>query len=154
MSRFPKDTPEYYMNEALNEAQFGAAAGEVPIGAVVVVNNKIIARAHNEVEKQTSATKHAEILAIERASKELGNWRLSEASLYVTLEPCSMCIGAMVNARVGKLYFGAYDKRQGAVGSLFDLSDGVLLPHKIEVIPELLAEESESLLTKFFQKLR
>ena len=145
---------ELLMKEALAEAEKEKARGEVPIGAVIVVNGEIIARAHNEVEELQDATAHAEILAIKRASKVARNWRLSNASLYVTLEPCVMCVGAMINARIKNLYFGAYDQKQGTTGSIFDLSSDPQLPHAINVYPEVMKEEAEGLLKEFFTGLR
>ena len=142
------------MAEALAEAANAFQLGEVPVGAVVVVENRIIARAHNEVELRHDATAHAEILAVQRASQCLGSWRLAEASLFVTLEPCAMCVGALLLARVKRLYFGAYDARQGAVGSLFDLSRDPALSHAIEVYPEVLADEARDLLARFFEGKR
>lgn len=142
------------MNVALDEARLGAAAGEVPVGAVVVHEGRIVAQAHNEVETEHDATLHAEILALRRASAKLGRWRLDDCSLLVTLEPCPMCIGAMVLARVRTLYFGAYDPRLGAVGSLFDLSAHPSFPHKIEVYPGLLADTAQGLLKSFFTECR
>ena len=143
-----------FMREALREAEAARDEGEVPIGAVVVFGGRIISRAHNTVEKQTDATMHAEISAIRGASDQLKNWRLEETSLYVTLEPCSMCIGALVLSRVKNLYFGAWDPRQGAVGSLFDLSAHPGLPHKVNVFPEICAAESEQMLKQFFESRR
>jgi len=143
-----------YMREALSLAKQAAVKGEVPIGAVVVHENKIIACAHNEVETERDATAHAEILAIQRASAALGSWRLDKTSLFVTLEPCSMCIGALILARVENLYFGCYDPRQGAVGSLYNLCEHPALPHKINVYPEVLASECEDLLKSFFAACR
>ncbi len=142
--------PKDWMNEALAEAETAYKLGEVPVGAVVVYEDRIIARAHNEVEVGTDATLHAEILALRRASAALGKWRLTGASLYVTLEPCPMCIGAILLSRVSKLFFGCYDPRLGAVGSLFDLSQNPALSHKLEVFPELCPEPSSLLLRNFF----
>ncbi len=147
-------TPNFYMEQALVEARRAAGAGEVPVGAVLVLGDEVISLAHNETERLCDASAHAEILAIRRGSEKIGNWRLSEASLFVTLEPCTMCIGAMVLARVKKLYFGAYDPRLGAVGSLFDLSAYPKFPHHLEVFPELLADKSAELLKEFFSKRR
>ena len=143
-----------FMREALEEAKKAEALGEVPVGAVVVYKNEIIARAHNTVEKDKDVSAHAEILAIKKAAKVISDWRLNEASLFVTLEPCLMCLGAILHARVKELYFGAYDERQGAVGSLFDLSRDKQLPHQIEVYPEVMAEESKEILQRFFKNLR
>ena len=142
------------MREAIAEAKKAEALGEVPIGAVVVVNNQIISRAHNFIESRKDATAHAEILAIQTASSKLNSWRLDQASVIVTLEPCTMCIGAMVLARVKDLYFGCYDPRQGAVGSLYNLSAFPALPHAINVYPEVLKDECQSLLSTFFQSKR
>lgn len=145
---------EFWMREAIAEAKKAEALGEVPIGAVVVVNNQIISRAHNFIESRKDATAHAEILAIQTASSKLNSWRLDQASVIVTLEPCTMCIGAMVLARVKDLYFGCYDPRQGAVGSLYNLSAFPALPHAINVYPEVLKDECQSLLSTFFQSKR
>ena len=145
---------EAAMNEALDEARRGARGGEVPIGAVVLYNGEIISRAHNEVEKLQDACAHAEVLALRRASRHLSSWRLDKTSLFATLEPCPMCIGAMLNARVQKLYFACADPRLGAVGSLFDLSSHPLLPHKIEVTSGICEEESRALLQEFFRDCR
>ena len=142
------------MSEAFGQAEIGRTAGEIPIGAVLVYRGEIIARAHNEVEKEKNACAHAEMLAIERASKNLSNWRLDGASLFVTLEPCTMCIGAMILARVAELYFSCYDPRQGATGSLYDLSSIPTLPHQLKVYPELMKERGEKLLGDFFAELR
>lgn len=143
-----------WMHVALDEARVAATSGEVPVGAVVVHQGKIIAQAHNEVEAAHDATLHAEMLALRRAASVLGRWRLDDCSLFVTLEPCPMCIGAMVLARVQSLYFGAYDPRLGAVGSLFDLSAHPSFPHKIEVYPGLLADTAQELLKNFFAECR
>ena len=146
--------PEFFMEQALLEAEKAAAVGEVPVGAVVVIQNQIVARAHNRVEEKTDATQHAEMLAIQEASERVGNWRLTNASLFVTLEPCSMCMGAIILARIPELYFGCYDDKMGAVGSLYDLSDTGELPADIDVYPELLAEKSKDLLQEFFSARR
>lgn len=139
------------MRLALEEARAAACIGEVPIGAVLVAGDQILAKAHNLVEQLHDATAHAEVLAIQRASKALENWRLTDSTLYVTLEPCSMCIGAAVLARIGTVVFAARDERQGAVGSCFDLSRDCGLPHSIQVIEGILAAESRQLLKDFFQ---
>ncbi len=142
------------MGEALREAEAAAACGEVPVGAVVVADGKIIARAHNMVEANRDATLHAEVIAIRKASEVLGSWRLKNVSLYVTLEPCPMCLGAMVLSRLDTLYFGAHDPRLGAAGSCFDLSDFPNWPHSIEVYSGLRADESAELLKGFFENVR
>lgn len=145
---------EQQMREALRIAAEGAALGEVPVGALVVRNSEIIAFAHNETEQQTSATAHAEILAIERASKKLGRWRLDDCQLYVTLEPCPMCIGAILLARIPELFFGCFDPNFGAVGSLFDLSAHASIPQRVTVFPQLLEHDCRVMLQGFFQKRR
>ena len=145
---------EILMEQALLEAQKGETSGEVPVGAVIAVNGEIIARAHNEVEMRRDASAHAEILAMREASRVLENWRLKEAVLCVTLEPCTMCIGALRLARVPTVVFGAEDPRLGALGSLYDLSidDRVgPLPH---VIRGIQARKCKGLLSKFFEKRR
>ena len=144
----------FYMREALLLAQQATSSGEVPVGAVVVLGNQIIAKAHNRVEELKDATAHAEVLALRDASKQLGQWRLSDAALFVTLEPCTMCIGAMQLARVSELYFGCYDKRAGAVGSQFNLASHQAYGREIKVYPEVCAEESAGLLREFFEGKR
>lgn len=146
--------PHIFMQEALKQASLASTLGEVPVGAVAVHEGNIIASAHNEVEQNRDATQHAEILVLRRASEHLQRWRLDGVSVYVTLEPCSMCIGAMVLARVNALYFGAYDPRQGAVGSLYDLSNHPELPHSIPVSGGILASSSEAMLRAFFENQR
>ena len=148
------ENPEQWMKEALRQAKAAEAAGEVPVGAVLVRDNHLIASGFNEVEKHTDATLHAEMIAIRQGSTALGSWRLDGCSLFVTLEPCTMCVGAILLSRVSEIYFGAYDPRQGACGSLFDLSHHGALPHRFTVFPELLAAESESLLKSFFAACR
>ncbi len=138
------------MRAALGEAEAAAAAGEVPVGAVVVVNDEIVTRAHNRPVADHDASAHAEILAIRQAGAGTGNYRLNDATLYVTLEPCVMCAGAIAQARIGRVVFGAYDKKAGALGSVEDLSDSRALNHRFEVNGGLLADESQELLRSFF----
>ncbi|MGI6452686.1 MAG: tRNA adenosine(34) deaminase TadA [Syntrophomonadaceae bacterium] len=145
---------EDYMREALCLAREAYKQGEIPVGAVVVVNEEIISRAHNEKERLNDATAHAEILALQRAVQVKGNWRLNDAVLYCTLEPCAMCAGAMVNARLGKLVFGARDSKAGAAGSIMDLVRAPWFNHQVEVKEGLLKEECAELLTRFFAKIR
>ena len=140
------------MQAALSTA--AKAQSEVPVGAVVVLDGQVIAEAHNRVEELCDPTAHAEILALRDAAKKLGRWRLNGASLYVTLEPCVMCIGAILHSRIDSLYFGAYDPVQGAVGSLFDLSLHPGHPRQVCVFPEILAEDSSALLKRFFDSKR
>ena len=142
------------MLKALCLARQAAEMGEIPVGAVVVKNDKIISEAHNEVEKNADQTLHAEILAIRRASQKLSNWRLNGCSLYVTLEPCPMCLGAAILSRIDSIYFGAHDERLGAAGSCFDISEHPKLPHQISVFSGIMAKESKELLRKFFEDKR
>ncbi|MBL7662351.1 nucleoside deaminase [bacterium] len=143
-----------YMEAALEQAKLAYANGEVPVGAVIVQQDKIIARSYNQVEINHDASSHAELLAIREAGKSFSNWRLNDADLYVTLEPCVMCIGAILQSRIKNLYFGAYDKKAGAVGSLFDLSNHPGIGRSVHVFPELMAEESQQLLELFFKQRR
>ena len=145
---------EEYMKIALNLAQEAGENGEIPVGAIVVVNGEIVAQARNEKEMRGDATAHAEILALQRAAKEVGHWRLSDATMYVTLEPCSMCAGAMVQARLGNLVFGAYDPRTGAAGSVVDLLDHPAFNHRVIVKSGVLAEECGQILKEFFDTKR
>ena len=144
---------EKFMKEALKEAQKAFDKDEVPVGAVIVKDNKIIARAHNTKELKHDATGHAEILAIQKACKKLGAWRLQDCDMYVTLEPCSMCTGALINARIRKLYIGTQDDKTGACGSVLNLLD-YKFNHKIEVEKYILKSECEAILKTFFKKLR
>jgi tRNA(adenine34) deaminase len=144
---------EFFMREAIKEAMLAAEIGEVPIGAVVVRNGEIIARAHNERETGKDATRHAEIIAIERACAALGGWRLIGCDLYVTLEPCPMCAGATVNARVVRVVYGASDLRAGAFGSIINLND-YPLNHKPEIVRGVLAEECLAPIQAFFKERR
>lgn len=142
------------MREALLEAKKAYVKEEVPVGAVLVFENKILARAHNETEMKNLATRHAEILCIEQGTKIFQDWRLSGCTLYVTLEPCLMCAGAMINSRVTRLVYGAKDIRQGAAGSIYHVFDGSHPIHQVEVVPGVLAEESSALLKQFFKEIR
>jgi tRNA(adenine34) deaminase len=145
---------ESHMRVALDEACLAAADGEVPIGAVVVCDGAVVARAHNRRENDRDPTAHAELLAIRAAARSLGRWRLSGCTVYVTLEPCPMCAGAMHQARVDRLVFGALDPKAGAVGSLYDLSDDRRLNHRFDVTSGVLEDESSALLKAFFARLR
>jgi tRNA(adenine34) deaminase len=143
-----------YMNLALEEASKAAGRGEVPVGAVVVRDHRVIAREHNRREELQSVLAHAELLAIEQASRYLGRWRLSDCQLYVTLEPCVMCVGAVVQARIGRLIFGCLDPKGGAVESLYQLCDDARLNHRLPVIGGMLADKCSSTLGEFFHRLR
>lgn len=142
------------MKEALKEAKKALDIEEVPVGAVIVKDGKIIARAHNEKETKKDSTCHAEILAIKKACKKLNAWRLIDCEMYVTLEPCSMCAGALINSRIKKLYIGADDKKTGACGSVLNLLEDYKFNHKIEIEKYILKEDCEHLLKEFFKFLR
>lgn len=148
------ESKEKFMKEALKEAGKAYEKLEVPVGAVIVKDGKIIARGHNLKESKFDTTKHAEIIAIQKASKKLKSWRLIDCDMYVNLEPCSMCAGALINSRIRKVYFGAYDEKSGAVGSVFNLLDDYTFNHKVEYEGGVLQDESEELLKKFFKELR
>ena len=143
---------ETYMREAISEARKAYELGEVPIGCVIVYQDKIIGRGHNRRKTDQNTLSHAELNAIAMASKELGDWRLEECTLYVTLEPCPMCMGASLNARVDKIYFGAYEQKGRSLTN--ELAEANLLNHKTEVVGGVLQEECSSLLTDFFVCMR
>lgn len=145
---------EKFMKEALKEAQKAYNKEEVPVGAVIVKDNKIIARAHNLKETSLNAVSHAEILAIQKACKKLGSWRLTDCDMYVTLEPCAMCSGALINARIRKLYIGTNDPKTGACGSKLNLLEDVTFNHKIDIERNVLQKECETILKDFFKFLR
>lgn len=148
------DNKEKFMKEALKEAKKAYEKLEVPVGAVIVKDGKIIARAHNLKETKFDTTKHAEILAIQKASKKLNSWRLLDCEMYVTLEPCSMCAGALINSRVKKVYIGASDEKTGAVGSVFNLLDDYTFNHKVAYEKGIMKDECEDILKDFFRILR
>lgn len=143
-----------YMQYAIREAQYAQEAGEVPVGCVIVYDGQIIGKAHNQREMLQDPTAHAEILAITQAANKLGSWRLEETKLYVTLEPCPMCSGAIILARVPEVYFGAYDPKAGTVGSLMNLLEDPRFNHQPKVYPGLLADECGAMLTEFFRSIR
>ncbi len=145
---------EQGMRAALREAAAAAERDEVPVGAVVVHQGMVIGRGHNQVETLHDATAHAEILAIGAASDALQSWRLAECTLYVTLEPCAMCAGAMVLARLGRLVYAARDPKAGACGSVLDVIGEERLNHRVEVKPGVLADEASVLLKEFFARKR
>lgn len=147
-------THEYYMKQALKEAEKAYRKLEVPVGAIIVKNGKIIARAHNQKEEKKDTTKHAEILAIQKASKKLQSWRLIDCEMYITLEPCSMCAGAIINSRIKKIYIGTNDEKTGAAGSVLNLFNDYKFNHKVEVEKGLLKENCENILKNFFKELR
>ena len=143
-----------FMYAALQEAERAYDDDEVPVGAVVVHKNKIVGRGHNQIEKLNDATAHAEMIALTSASNHIKNWRLSECSIYVTLEPCIMCTGALLSSRIDNLYFGASDTKFGACGSVHNLAENSKTNHTIKVFSGILAKESEDLLKSFFAKKR
>ena len=142
------------MKEALIEARKADMLGEVPIGAVIVKDGQVIARGHNLTETSKDPTAHAEMIAIRAAAKALNGWRLPGCSLYVTVEPCSMCAGAMVWARIENLYIGAMDPKAGACGSVFNIAEEDRLNHRIHVERGILEDECSSIMKEFFRELR
>lgn len=144
---------EYFMKKALHYARLAGRKGETPVGAVVVKDGEIVSFGYNKRESKKNALCHAEIMAIDRACKKLGGWRLFECDLYVTLEPCPMCAGAIINSRIKKVVFGAYDKKAGCFGSVTDFNS---LPfnHHPEIEGGVMGEESAKLLSDFFKNLR
>ncbi|MGE7980788.1 tRNA adenosine(34) deaminase TadA [Psychrobacillus sp. NPDC093200] len=145
---------EYYMNLAIEEAKKAATIGEVPIGAIIVHKNEVIARGYNLRETTQNATTHAELLAIQEACAKIGSWRLEETTLYVTLEPCPMCAGAILQSRIPRVVYGARDLKAGCVDSLYTLLNDNRLNHVCEVTEGVLAETCGNLLTTFFRELR
>lgn len=143
-----------FMKAALAEARIAASAGEVPVGAVLVRNGEILGRGLNRPVQDIDPTAHAEVMAMRAAAAAEKNYRLAGTTLYVTLEPCPMCVGAMLHARVSRLVFGAYDSKSGAAGSVLDLCDDRRFNHRIEVNGGLLEEQCGSLLQRFFAKRR
>lgn len=145
---------EFFMREALKEAQKAYDQAEVPIGAVVVLNGEIIGRGHNLREKEQDATLHAEIKAIRQANQHLGSWRLEDCELFVTLEPCPMCSGAMILARLKKVTFGAFDPKVGTAGTFMNLLQDERFNHQVEVEQGILEDECKEILQTFFKGLR
>ena len=149
---FPRH--EYYMRLALREAERAAAHGDVPVGAVIVLDGEIIAAGGNERELRNSPLAHAEMIAIEQAARYMGSWRLLNTVLYVTMEPCPMCAGAVVQARIPHLVYGAADEKAGAAGTLYNVCQDPRLNHCLEITSGVLADESVALLREFFQARR
>ncbi|MHB1136227.1 MAG: tRNA adenosine(34) deaminase TadA [Coriobacteriia bacterium] len=148
------DEDAVYMSLAIEQARLAAAEGEVPIGAILVCDGAVVAHGRNARESAADPTAHAELIAIREGAERLGRWRLSGCTLYVTLEPCPMCAGALVNARIDRLVYGASDPKAGAVGTLYDLSADSRLNHRYEVTAGVLGDECGRLLTEFFRGLR
>lgn len=149
-----KAQDDLFMAEALKEARKAEKKGEVPIGAVLVSQGKVVSRGFNQKETGNDPVAHAEMLAIRKAAKKLGRWRLSGTTLYVTLEPCVMCMGAMIQARIPRLVFAAFDPKAGACGSLYDLSKDERLNHRFHVTSGIMAHDAGALLKSFFADLR
>jgi len=153
----PGNTPhtdEWYMRQALKEAAKAYRKEEIPVGAVIVRDGKIIARGHNEKEIKNDSTLHAEMTAIRKASRKLSSWRLNDCDMYVTLEPCAMCAGALIQARIRRLVIGAPDPKAGAVGSVMNILAEERFNHRVEVVHGVLEEECASILKEFFRELR
>lgn len=149
-----KKDHDYWMALAIAEAAKARAKEEVPIGCVIVRDEKIIARGHNLRESAQDPAAHAELIAIRKAARKLDSWRLLDTTLYVTLEPCIMCMGAIILARIPTVVFGCHDPKGGAAGTLYDLSDDHRLNHRVELVPRILEGECSSLLSSFFADLR
>ena len=143
-----------FMQEAIKEAKKAYKKLEVPVGAVIVKNGEIIAKAHNLKETKFDTTKHAEILAIQKASKKLKSWRLIDCEMYITLEPCTMCAGAIINSRIKKIYIGTMDEKTGAAGSKLNLFKDYTFNHNVEIETNVMQEECEKILKDFFKELR
>lgn len=154
MALFQPDEDRRWMEEALKLAEQAGAEGEVPVGAILVRGGEIIASGRNEREKAQNPLGHAELLCLKEASQKLNSWRLMDTTLYVTLEPCPMCAGALVQARVKRLVFGASDPKAGAVTSLYSIPTDERLAHRLEVTGGVLEEKCSELLKEFFKKLR
>lgn len=147
-------THEWFMGQALKEAEKARRKVETPIGAVIVHQGRIIARGHNEKELKKDSTLHAEMTAIRKACKKLGSWRLLDCDMYVTLEPCTMCAGAIIQARIARLHIGTPDPKAGAVGSVLDVTGFERFNHRVEVTYGLLEEQCSGILKDFFRELR
>lgn len=144
----------YFMKLALKEAEDAIKEGEVPVGAILVINDEVISQAHNTREAEFDPTAHAEIIALRKGAEKIKNWRLNNATLYVTKEPCIMCAGAMVNARLGRLVYGCSDIKGGAVQSLYQILSDNRLNHQVNVVSGVMEDKSAELLKRFFQNRR
>ncbi|MGE0130329.1 MAG: tRNA adenosine(34) deaminase TadA [Blastocatellales bacterium] len=152
--RDPNENDSFFMGFALNEARLARDKGEVPIGAVVVIDNQIVGSGHNRPIGANDPTAHAEITAIREAAQRVSNYRLTDATLYVTIEPCAMCAGAIVNARIKRLVYGAADLRAGGVDTVFQICTNSSLNHRVEVTSGVLAEDGRRLMQAFFKQRR
>lgn len=145
---------EEFMKEAIKQAKKAYDKEEIPVGAIIVKDGKIIARGHNKKEEKKDTTQHAEIIAIQKASKKIGAWRLQDCEMYVTLEPCVMCTGALIQARLKRVYIGTMDPKTGACGSVLNLLEDYKFNHKVEVETNIMQKECEKILKDFFKYLR
>ena len=149
-----KRTDKHFMRLAIAEAEKAAAYGETPVGAVLVVNSEVVAAGHNMRETWQDPTAHAEVIVLREASARLGRWRLNDATLYVTLEPCVHCAGALILARVGRLVYGCRDPKAGALGSVYDIGRDGRLNHTFRILPGVLEHECRGVLLRFFENIR
>ncbi|PNT91665.1 tRNA adenosine(34) deaminase TadA [Clostridium thermosuccinogenes] len=154
LSKKEGPTHEWFMKQALKEAKKAYDKDETPVGAVIVKGDKIIARGHNLKELKQDPTMHAEISALQKASKKLGTWRLNDCDMYVTLEPCTMCAGAILHARINRLFIGTPDPKAGAVGSVINVLEVEQFNHRVEVMQGVLEDECSDILKRFFRELR
>ena len=154
MQKISNDTDSRYMKEAIKQAKKAVAAGEVPIGCVIVLDGKIIARGYNRRNTEGSTLAHAELIAIRKACKKLGDWRLEDCTMYVTLEPCPMCAGAVIQARIPRIVIGAPNPKAGCAGSIIDLMQVRQFNHQTEKTTGVLLEECTSIMKEFFRELR
>ena len=145
---------EKFMKEAIKQAKKAYDKEEIPVGAVIVKDGKIIARGYNKKEEKKDTTQHAEIIAIQKASRKIGAWRLQDCEMYVTLEPCAMCTGALIQARLKRVYIGTMDPKTGACGSVLNLLEDYKFNHKVEVKTNIMQKECEKILKDFFKYLR
>ena len=148
------DTDAVFMQAALQQAQLAAVAGEAPVGAVLVASGEVVAAGHNRTIVDHDPSGHAEIIVLRQAAKNAGNHRLVDTTLYVTLEPCAMCVGTIVQARIARVVFGAYDQKAGALGSAIDLSDSSAFNHRFEIQGGVLADDCAAILQEFFAARR
>lgn len=145
---------EKFMKEAIKQAKKAYDKEEIPVGAVIVKDGKIIARGYNKKEEKKDTTQHAEIIAIQKASRKIGAWRLQDCEMYVTLEPCAMCTGALIQARMKRVYIGTMDPKTGACGSVLNLLEDYKFNHKVEVETNIMQKECQKILKDFFKYLR
>jgi len=145
---------ERWMREAIAEARLAASEGEVPVGALAIIEDEIVSRAHNDREKSKNPLGHAEILLLQKLAHKKSSWRLEDVTIYVTCEPCIMCSGALLQARIPRVVYGCRDPKAGAMGSLYDITNDNRLNHRIDVTPDILSDECGKLMINFFRELR